>query len=110
MRPRATRALAVVLAMLLAGCAAHRPRPARVAEWIGGGVAIGGTVMMIGGVAEYTGCGDGDCQGSGGFSTHKTIGIALLAAGGAAIIGGGVLWIMMMLELGKPPSPTVTTH
>ncbi len=99
-----------MLAMLLAGCAAHRPRPARVAEWIGGGVAIGGTVMMIGGVAEYTGCGDGDCQGSGGFSTHKTIGIALLAAGGAAIIGGGVLWIMMLLELGRPASPTVTTH
>ena len=99
-----------MLALLLAGCAGHRPRPARVLEWIGGGVAIGGTVMMIGGVAEYTGCADGDCQGSSGFSTHKTIGIALMASGGAAIIGGGVLWVMMLLALQTPPSPTATTH
>jgi hypothetical protein len=102
--------MAIVLSILLAGCAAHRPRPARVAEWIGGGLAIGGTVMMIGGAAEYTGCGDGDCQGSSGFSTNKTIGVALLATGGALILGGGVLWIMMMRALRTPPMPIVTTH
>lgn len=110
MRPRATRAIAIVVAMLLAGCAAHRPRPARVAEWIGGGVAIGGTVMIIGGAAEYTGCGDGHCQTSDGFSTNKPVGVALLAAGGAAIIGGGVLWIVMMRKLRTPATPMATMH